>query len=154
MKYKSLAIALLSTIAMHAQIEIGGGAMSLPSLGINSPSGEVIHPDDPTRGTFAYMNVGETEGVMLSLSVDNDREFEGNKFKEVGVGVGAFHDLEFGEFTVGGFVQVISFHTSAKVDGIKKLNLQPFGGLRLGYKFLKVQYAPAGNTLTFGIKIK
>ena len=148
-----LLLLMLYTASASAQVEFGGGAMSLPSLGINSPSGDVIHPDDPSRGTFGYINIGDTHGLSISFAVDNDRQFEGHEYKEFGIGVGAFHDIELGDFTVGGFVQVISFHTSEKVEGIKKLNIQPFGGLRVGYKALKVQYAPAGNTLTFGIKL-
>ena len=157
---------VLFTTALSAQIEhvsIGYGAMQFPSVG----------EQNPTAGGAAYLAIGGREyGGQLWIGGDSQISYGGNQYGSGMVGLTGYRDFHFGkndDFRLGGFVGILGFQTYEKVDTfedlpyqnpnpfpmqeLKETNIQPFGGIRAGWRFVELQYAPVGNTLTIGIKL-
>ena len=167
MKRYLVILTVLITSALSAQIEhvsIGYGPMTFPTL-----PGEV----NPSAGGAAYLAIGgENTGGQIWIAGDSRITYGDKDYGSGAIGLTAYHDINItDDLTIGGFVGGIGFQTYEKRTNyfeevglkspspfpqpeLKKTNFQPFGGLRLGFKFIEVQYAPAGNVITGGVKLK
>lgn len=152
-------------------VSIGYGPMTFPAA---------VTAGDATSGGAAYLSIGgpftfsripTTIGGTLFIGGDSRIQYGGEAYGSGMAGLAVFQDAKIGrDFRLGIFVGGLVFQTYEKVDdiinrsireqsGLRPLpeladsNLQAFGGIKIGWKFIEAQYTPAGQTLTFGFKL-
>lgn len=151
-----------SAIAQIEHVSIGYGPMTFPVLPGNT---------DTTNGGVAYLSVGgEKAGGTIFIGGDSRITYGDETYGSGAVGLAAYNTWDFGveDFYFGVFVGGMVIETWEKTDltqgqfidpnpfptlKINKTNFQPYGGIKMGYKFIELQYAPVSNTVTFGFKL-
>ena len=125
---------IVTLFAIHARAQdmsLGLGVMDFPFIGY-----------EQSQGYIGQLGIGNHQFI---LGYNGDQSVLGYApYQEINV----TDKIQFGVFAGG-----LLFKPDVPNAYVKKLNFQPYGGLRLTINKLIIQYSPAGNTTTLAIKL-